>query len=51
MKLRIELAKDMDEDEVIIRCRSVSEEVKLLQNLIKGALPVHRKQSILCTSE
>lgn len=38
MKLRIELAKDMDEDEVIIRCRSVSEEVKLLQNLIKGAL-------------
>ncbi len=43
MKLRIELAEDIAaeaafEDEVIIRCRSVSEEVKLLQNLISEAI-------------
>lgn len=43
MKLRIELARDTAEntafeEEVVIRCQSISEEVKLLQNLISEAI-------------
>lgn len=35
MKIRIELFDDLSEDEVVIRCRSLTDEVKQIQNAIK----------------
>ncbi len=37
MKLRIEIADDLPEDEVYIRCRAVTDEISRLQRVIQGA--------------
>lgn len=37
MKLRIEIADDLPEDEVYIRCRAVTDEISHLQRVIQGA--------------
>lgn len=36
MKVRIELNKNITEDEVVIRCRSLTDEVRLIQNIVSS---------------
>lgn len=42
MKIRIELEKELPEDEIIIRCQSLTEEITRIQNAIEGASPARQ---------
>lgn len=49
MKIRIELEEDLSEDEVIIRCRSLTDEIKQVQNAI--AATTSSKQNFVLYKE
>ena len=45
MKIKIELDSDLKENEIIIRCSSLTEDIQRLQQVISDAAPAHPKMS------
>ena len=41
MKIKIELDSDLNENEIIIRCPALTEEIQMLQQVISDDLPEH----------
>ena len=45
MKIKIELDSDLTENEVIIRCPALTEEIQTLQQVISDAVPEHLRMT------
>ena len=45
MKIKIELDSDLNENEIIIRCPALSEEIQMLQQVISDAVPEHPRMT------
>lgn len=45
MKIKIELDSDLTENEIIIRCPALTEDIQRLQQIISDTVPVHPKMT------
>ena len=45
MKIKIELDSDLNENEIIIRCPALTEEIQMLQQVISDAVPEHPRMT------